>query len=113
MWIDLSTSPAIEFGNTKSNGSHTRSHAAAICFSVLPTSDPRPSHLVTSTSTSCSRSSRQKNRDDNLPDEVFFLFKQPDEACDRALRLYAGARAMASQAGSATKKNTWIKRTFT
>lgn len=46
----------------------------------------------------------RKNWDDNLPDEVFFHLKHRDEACDRALRLYAGAQAMAAQAGSATKK---------
>jgi hypothetical protein len=47
----------------------------------------------------------KKNWKDDLQDEVFFLLKHPDEACDRALRLYAGAQAMAAQAGSATKKN--------
>ena len=48
--------------------------------------------------------SPRKNWDEDLPDEVFFLLKHPDESCDQALRLYAGAQAMAAQAGSATKK---------
>ncbi len=46
-----------------------------------------------------------KYKDDKLADEVFFYLKHPDEEYNRALRLYAGARAMASQAGSATRKN--------
>lgn len=46
-----------------------------------------------------------KYTDENLADEVFFRLKHPDEAFDQALRLYAGARAMASQAGSGTRKN--------
>jgi len=45
-----------------------------------------------------------KYKDDSLGDEVFFFLKHPDEEFDRALRLYAGARAMAAQAGSATRK---------
>ncbi len=44
-------------------------------------------------------------QDEKLADEVFFCLKHPDEEFDRALRLYSGARAMASQAGSATRKN--------
>ena len=46
-----------------------------------------------------------KYKEAKLADEVFFLLKHPDEDFDRALRLYAGAQAMAAQAGSATKKN--------
>jgi len=46
-----------------------------------------------------------KYKDDKLSDEVFFFLKHPDEDFNQALRLYAGARAMASQAGSATRKN--------
>ncbi len=46
-----------------------------------------------------------KYKDEKLSDEVFFFLKHPDEEFDRALKLYAGARAMASQAGSATRKN--------
>ncbi len=47
----------------------------------------------------------KKNWEDNLADEVFFVLKRPDEKFDSALRLYAGAQAMAATAGSATKKN--------
>ena len=46
-----------------------------------------------------------KYKEDKLADEVFFFLKHPDEEFDRALRLYAGAQAMAAQAGSATKMN--------
>lgn len=46
-----------------------------------------------------------KYKDAKLADEVFFFLKHPDENFERALRLYAGAQAMAAQAGSATKKN--------
>ena len=47
----------------------------------------------------------RKNWDDNLADEVFFHLKHPDEACDRALRLYAGAQAMAAQAGKCDQED--------
>jgi len=46
-----------------------------------------------------------KYKDEKLADEIFLFLKHPDDEFDRALRLYAGARAMASQAGSATRKN--------
>lgn len=46
-----------------------------------------------------------KYKDEKLSEEVFFFLKHPDEEFDKALKLYAGARAMASQAGSATRKN--------
>ena len=44
-------------------------------------------------------------KQDKLADEVFFYLKHPDEPFNQALRLYAGARAMATQAGSGTRKN--------
>ena len=102
---DQNTSPATASGNMKSNGSHTRSHGEATCSLVHRTNGPPPSRLVTSTCTSCSRSSRRKNKDDKLADEVFFHLKHPDEACRPGLASVCWAQAMAAQAGSATKKN--------
>ena len=46
-----------------------------------------------------------KFKDEKLADEIFFNLKHPDTEFDQALRLYAGARAMAAQAGSGTRKN--------
>jgi hypothetical protein len=43
-------------------------------------------------------------KDEKLADEVFFTLKQRDEEFMRALRLYAGAREMATQASSGTRK---------
>lgn len=45
-----------------------------------------------------------KYKDEELADEVFFMLKHRDEHFNRALSLYAGAMAMASQASSATRK---------
>ncbi len=45
-----------------------------------------------------------KFKDETLADEVFFALEHPDEDFLRTLRLYAGARAMASEAGSATRR---------
>lgn len=45
-----------------------------------------------------------KYKDDKLADEVFFALKHPDESFLQTLKLYAGARAWASQATSTTRK---------
>lgn len=42
-------------------------------------------------------------KDEKLSDEVFFSLKEPDQEFLKALRLYAGAREMASQSGSNRK----------
>lgn len=46
----------------------------------------------------------KKNWQDDLPDEVFFVLKRPDEAFEKALNSYSGAKAMAISAAGATKK---------
>ena len=43
-------------------------------------------------------------KDEKKADEVFFRLKQKDEAFDRALRLYAGAREQAGTASGSNKK---------
>ena len=46
-----------------------------------------------------------KYQDEKRADEVFFCLKRPDEEFDQSLRLYAGARSMAIQAGSGTRQH--------
>ena len=43
-------------------------------------------------------------KDEKKPDEVFFRLNQKDDAFDRALRLYAGAREQAATASGSNKK---------
>ena len=43
-------------------------------------------------------------KDEKKADEVFFKLKERDEAFDRALRLYAGAREQAAAASGSNKK---------
>ena len=45
-----------------------------------------------------------KYQDAKLADEVFFALKKPDEEFSKALRHYAGAKQMATEASSGTKK---------
>ena len=67
--------------------------AADICSSGLPTSVRLRSLLAIFISISCKKA-----------DEVFFKLKDRDDAFERALRLYAGAREQAAAASGSNKK---------